>query len=61
MYSGELTDARIQTEYRVTDHFNVGLGYTWFDASITKRSDGGYTIGADYVYNGLEAYIGYRF
>jgi hypothetical protein len=60
-YSGELTDARVQTEYRVTDNINVGLGYTWYDANISKRSDGGYEISADYLYNGLAAYVYYRF
>lgn len=60
-YSGDLLDARVQTEYRVTDNINVGLGYTWYDASISKRSDGGFTTRADYVYNGLEANVGYRF
>ena len=61
VYTGELVDARIQTEYRVTDNFHVGLGYTWYDARISKRQDGGFEVGADYVYNGLEAYIGFRF
>jgi len=60
-YSGNLTDARILAEYRITDNINVGLGYSWYDINVTKRSGRGYAAAVDYVYNGLKAFIGYRF
>ncbi len=60
-YSGELTDLRVHTEYRFTDHFGLGLGYTWYNFSVTEDGDRGYATTVDYTYNGLEAFVAFRF
>ena len=59
-YSGSLVDARLDTEYWFTDNFSVGLGYTWYNIDFAKEK-GPYKVGIDYLYNGLEAFVGFRF
>lgn len=59
-YSGDLTDIRIVTEYRLADRVGLGIGYTWFDVSFDEEQDP-YRLDIDYEHDGLEAYVNFRF
>ena len=48
------------TEYWFSDHFGAGLGYSYYAVDITK-SRGNFEVGADYTYQGAEAYLTARF
>ena len=59
-YSGELIDLGIGAEYWISDNFSAGLRYSYFNIDISV-SDGPYSVGADYAYQGLQAYVGLRY
>lgn len=59
-YSGELIDLGLSAEYWFSDHFGAGLGYSYYSIEITESKDA-YRIGADYTYQGVQAYITVRY
>jgi hypothetical protein len=60
-YSGDLLDLRLHTEYWFTDSFSAGVGYTWYNINVTNDLGSGYELDVEYNYNGLEAFVGFRF
>jgi hypothetical protein len=59
-YSGSLTDIRVKTEYWLGNRVGIGLGYTWYDIDFSE-DNGRYSYDIDYEYDGLEAYLNFRF
>lgn len=59
-YSGNLTDIRLKTEYRFGNALGIGLGYTWYDIDFSE-DNGSYSYDINYEYDGLEAYLNFRF
>lgn len=58
--SGDLVDLRIKTTYWFGERFGAGVGYTWYDIDL-DADDGAYQFKFDYRYNGLEAFLNFRF
>jgi hypothetical protein len=60
-YSGDLLDLRLQSEYWFYENVGAGLGYTWYNIGVNFDEGAGYALDVDYTYNGLEAYLMFRF
>lgn len=59
-FSGDLVDLRLTTTYWFGKRFGAGVGYTWYDIDFDE-DDGVHQFSFDYRYNGLEAFLHFRF